>query len=92
MHLAPATRAYLALAIVRHIFGGAGWVTISVKRVYAWMSLAVLMAGSLGCTMTQKVASGAAVGGVTGFAVGGPIGAGVGAVGGAIAVPVAMSD
>ena len=62
------------------------------KRVYALMSLAVLTASGLGCTMTQKVASGAAVGGVTGFAVAGPIGAGVGAVGGAIAVPVAMSD
>ena len=42
--------------------------------------------------MTQKVASGAAVGGVTGFALGGPIGAGVGLAGGALAVPVAMSD
>jgi hypothetical protein len=63
-----------------------------VKRVYALMSLAVLMAGSAGCTTTQKVASGAAVGGVTGFALGGPIGAGVGAIGGAIAVPVAMAN
>jgi hypothetical protein len=63
-----------------------------VKRVCAFLSLMALAFGALGCTMTQKVASGAAVGGVTGFAVGGPIGAGIDAVGGAIAVPVAMSD
>ncbi len=62
------------------------------KSVYALLSLAVLAAGSMGCTTTQKVASGAGVGAVTGFALGGPIGAGVGAVGGAIAVPVAMAN
>lgn len=62
------------------------------NRVLAYLALAVLAAGAMGCTMTQKVASGAAVGGVTGFALGGPIGAGIGAAGGAIAVPVAMSD
>lgn len=40
------------------------------RHMYALLSLALLMAGSMGCTMTQKVASGAAVGGVTGFALG----------------------
>lgn len=62
------------------------------KRVYALLSLLTLAAGALGCTMTQKVASGAGVGAVTGFAVGGPIGAGVGAVIGGAAVPIAMSN
>ena len=61
------------------------------KRVYALLSLLMLAAGALGCTMTQKVASGAGVGAVTGFAVGGPIGAGVGAVIGGAAVPIAMA-
>jgi hypothetical protein len=63
-----------------------------VKRVLALLVLAVLAASSGACTTTQKVASGAAVGGVTGFALGGPIGAGIGAVGGAIAVPVATAN
>jgi hypothetical protein len=63
-----------------------------VKRVFALLAAVVLATGATGCTMTQKVASGAGVGAVTGFAVGGPIGAGIGAVGGAIAVPVAMAD
>ena len=62
------------------------------KRVLALLVLALLAAGTEGCTMTQKVASGAAVGGVAGFAVGGPIGAGVGAVVGGAAVPIAMAD
>jgi hypothetical protein len=63
-----------------------------VKRVFALLGLVALAAGALGCTMTQKVASGAGVGAVTGFAVGGPIGAGVGAVVGGAAVPIAMAD
>lgn len=62
------------------------------KRVCALLGLLALAAGALGCTMTQKVASGAGVGAVTGFAVGGPIGAGVGAVLGGAAVPIAMAD
>lgn len=62
------------------------------KRVYAFLGLVALAAGALGCTMTQKVASGAGVGAVTGFAVGGPVGAGVGAVIGGAAVPIAMAD
>jgi hypothetical protein len=41
---------------------------------------------------TQKVASGAALGGGTGLLLGGPIGAGVGAAIGAVAVPVATQD
>ena len=62
------------------------------KRVLALLGLVALAASAMGCTMTQKIASGAGVGAVTGFAVGGPVGAGVGSVGGAIAVPVAMAD
>ena len=64
----------------------------AVKRVFAYLALAALAAGAMGCTMTQKVASGVGVGAVTGFAVGGPIGAGLGAVAGGVAVPVAMAD
>jgi hypothetical protein len=56
------------------------------------LGLLALAAAALGCTMTQKVASGAGVGAVTGFAVAGPIGAGVGAVVGGAAVPIAMAD
>jgi len=63
-----------------------------VKRICAFLGLVALAASAMGCTMTQKVASGAGVGAVTGFAVGGPIGAGIGAVAGGVAVPVAMSD
>ena len=44
------------------------------KRVFAYLALAALAAGAMGCTMTQKVASGVGVGAVTGFAVGGPSG------------------
>lgn len=64
----------------------------AVKRVIAYLALAAIAASAMGCTMTQKVASGAGVGAVTGFALGGPLGAGVGAVAGGVAVPVAMSD
>jgi hypothetical protein len=46
----------------------------------------------MGCTTSQKVLSGATVGGVTGFALAGPIGAGIGAAGGAVVVPLAMTD
>jgi hypothetical protein len=63
-----------------------------VKRVFALLAAAALASGAMGCTMTQKVASGAGVGAVTGFAVGGPIGAGLGAVAGGAAVPIAMAD
>lgn len=78
---------------VGHIFGAADSGEAStVKCVFAYLAVAVLAAGAMGCTMTQKVASGAGVGAVTGFAVGGPIGAGIGAVAGGVAVPVAMSD
>lgn len=64
----------------------------AVKRVFALLAAVALATDGMGCTMTQKVASGAGVGAVTGFAVGGPIGAGIGAVAGGVAVPVAMSD
>ena len=52
------------------------------KRVFAYLALAALAARAMGCTMTQKVASGAGVGAV----------AGLGAVAGGVAVPVAMAD
>jgi hypothetical protein len=63
-----------------------------VRRVLALLVVAALAALSGACTTTQKVASGAAVGGVTGFALGGPVGAGVGAVIGGAAVPIAMAN
>ena len=62
------------------------------NRVIALLAAVALATGAMGCTMTQKVASGAGVGAVTGFAFGGPIGAGIGAVAGGVAVPVAMAD
>jgi len=46
----------------------------------------------MACTTTQKVASGAAVGGGTGLLLGGPIGAAAGAAIGAVAVPIATSN
>ena len=52
----------------------------------------MLAAALLGCTTTQKVLTGAAVGGGAGFLLGGPIGAAVGAGAGAMAVPVATSN
>ncbi len=62
------------------------------KFVLRFVAVAALVAGAMGCTTTQRVMSGAAVGGVTGFALAGPIGAGIGAAGGAVAMPLAMSD
>jgi hypothetical protein len=56
------------------------------------LAAVALAAGAIGCTTTQKVASGAGVGAITGFAVEGPIGADIGAVAGGVAVPVAMAD
>ena len=56
------------------------------------MAMLALAAGVMGCTTSQKVISGAAVGGATGFALGGPIGAGIGVAGGAVALPLAMTD
>ena len=49
---------------------------ITVIRVCAFLGLVALAASAMGCTTTQKVASGAGVGAVTGFALGGPVGAG----------------
>jgi hypothetical protein len=43
--------------------------------------------GSTGCTTTQKVVSGAAVGGGTGLLLAGPVGAAAGAAIGAVAAP-----
>jgi hypothetical protein len=62
-----------------------------VTRVPAFLTLAVLAAGLVGCTTTQKVVSGAAVGGGTGLLLGGPIGAAAGAAIGAVAAPVGSS-
>jgi len=63
-----------------------------VKRVPAFvpaaMALAVITVGLMGCTTTQKVISGAAVGGGTGLLLGGPVGAAAGAAIGAVAAPV----
>jgi hypothetical protein len=59
-----------------------------VKFVRVWLAVGVLTAGVLGCTTTQKVVSGVAVGGATGLLVGGPIGAAAGAAIGGVAVPV----
>jgi hypothetical protein len=56
------------------------------------VAVVALTAGTMGCTTSQKVLSGATVGGVTGFALAGPIGAGIGAAGGAVVVPLAMTD
>jgi osmotically inducible lipoprotein OsmB len=51
--------------------------------------LAVVLAAAclFGCTTTQKVVSGAAVGGGTGLLLGGPVGAAAGAAIGAVAAP-----
>jgi hypothetical protein len=46
----------------------------------------------MGCTTTQKVARGAAVGGGTGILIGGPIGGLACASIGAVAVPVATAN
>jgi osmotically inducible lipoprotein OsmB len=59
-----------------------------VKRVPAFLALAAVAAAMLGCTTTQKVVSGAAVGGGTGLLLGGPVGAAAGAAIGAVAAPV----
>jgi len=56
---------------------------IVVTRVPAFLALAAMM----GCTTTQKVVSGAAVGGGTGLMLAGPIGAAAGAAIGAVAAP-----
>jgi hypothetical protein len=56
------------------------------------MAGALIMACLMGCTTTQKVASGAAVGGGTGLLLGGPIGGLAGAAIGAVAVPVATAN
>jgi len=63
-----------------------------VKLALRFVGIVALAGGAMGCTTTQKVLSGATVGGVTGFALAGPIGAGIGAAGGAVAVPLAMSN
>jgi osmotically inducible lipoprotein OsmB len=59
-----------------------------VKRVPAFLALAAVAAAIMGCTTTQKVVIGAAVGGGTGLLLGGPIGAAAGAAIGAVAAPV----
>ena len=56
-------------------------------RVPACLAMAFAAACLLGCTTTQKVVSGAAVGGGTGLLLGGPVGAAAGAAIGAVAAP-----
>jgi len=58
-----------------------------VTRVPAFLALAAIAAVMMGCTTTQKVVSGAAVGGGTGLLLGGLIGAAAGAAIGAVAAP-----
>ena len=65
------------------------------KLVIAFLVLAAVAAGALGCTTTQRVMSGAAMGGVGGFALAGPVGAAVGGVAGGAAgaaVPLITAD
>jgi len=59
-----------------------------VRRVPAFLALAIIAAGLMACTTTQKVVSGAAVGGGTGLLLGGPVGGVAGAAIGAVAAPV----
>jgi len=63
-----------------------------VKRVPAFvpalLALTAMTVGLMGCTTTQKIVSGAAVGGGTGLLLGGPVGAAAGAAIGAVAAPV----
>jgi hypothetical protein len=59
-----------------------------VTRVVALVAIATAIAGISGCTTTQKVVSGAAIGGGTGLLLGGPVGGLAGAAIGGVAVPV----
>jgi hypothetical protein len=59
-----------------------------VTRVVALLAFATAIAGVTGCTTTQKVVSGAAIGGGTGLLVAGPVGGLAGAAIGGVAVPV----
>ncbi len=58
------------------------------NRLVALTAVGALMAGVSGCTTTQKVISGAAVGGGTGLLLAGPIGGVAGAAIGGVAAPV----
>jgi hypothetical protein len=59
-----------------------------VTRVVAFLAIVAAIAGVSGCTTTQKVVSGAAIGGGTGLLLGGPVGGLAGAAIGGVAVPV----
>jgi hypothetical protein len=57
-------------------------------RILALAAIGALLVGVSGCTTTQKVVSGAAVGGGTGLLLAGPIGGVAGAAIGGVAAPV----
>jgi osmotically inducible lipoprotein OsmB len=61
---------------------------LRVKFRLAVLAIGWVTAGAIGCTTTQKIVSGAAVGGGTGMVVAGPIGALAGAAIGGVALPV----
>ena len=64
---------------------------MAVKLAMAWLTIGALAVGAMGCTTTQKVVSGVAMGGATGLLVAGPIGAAAGAAIGGVTVPVASA-
>ena len=59
-----------------------------VPALPAALTVALFTACLMGCTTTQKVVSGAAVGGGTGLLLAGPVDAAAGAAIGAVAAPV----
>ncbi len=62
------------------------------KLLVAALAVVALSAGIAGCTTTQKVMTGGAMGGVTGFALAGPIGGAAGLAVGAVAAPMMSTD
>jgi len=62
------------------------------KLVVGALAVVALSAFLAGCTTTQKVMTGGAMGGVTGFALAGPIGGAAGVAVGAVAAPMMSTD
>ena len=62
------------------------------KLVVGALAVVALSAFLAGCTTTQKVMTGGAMGGVTGFALPGPIGGAAGVAVGAVAAPMMSTD
>ena len=62
------------------------------KLVVVALAVVALSAFLAGCTTTQKVMTGGAMGGVTGFALAGPIGGAAGVAVGAVAAPMMSTD